>query len=90
MTQKWVSTFGDPFDQYNDYRRTGYPVLADPNGPSPEYQLDNGDAWPLNDSETTLTRPYQVSLFWPQAELNVNENAPAQKDATTYKIFWDN
>ncbi|MEQ8217287.1 MAG: SusD/RagB family nutrient-binding outer membrane lipoprotein [Arenibacter sp.] len=90
MTQKWVSTFGDPYDQYNDYRRTGYPVLANPVGPSPEYQLDNGDAWPLIDSETTLTRPFQVSLFWPQAELNVNENAPAQKDATTYKIFWDN
>ena len=90
MTQKWVSTFGDPFDQYNDYRRTGYPILANPVGPSPEYQLDNGDAWPLIDSETTLTRPYQVSIFWPQAELNVNENAPAQKDATTYKIFWDN
>lgn len=90
MTQKWVSTFGDPFDQYNDYRRTGYPVLADPNGPSPEYQLDNGDDWPLDDSETTSNRPYQVSIFWPQAELNVNENAPAQKDATSYKIFWDN
>jgi len=90
MTQKWVSTFGDPYDQYNDYRRTGYPILANPNSTSKEYQLDNGDAWPLIDSETTLTRPYQVSLFWPQAELNVNENAPAQKDATTYKIFWDN
>lgn len=90
MTQKWVSTFGDPFDQYNDYRRTGYPVLADPNGPSPEYQLDNEDDWPLVDSETTLTRSYQISLFWPQAELNVNQNAPSQKDATTYAIFWDN
>ncbi|PIF00763.1 MAG: SusD/RagB family nutrient-binding outer membrane lipoprotein [Maribacter sp.] len=90
MTQKWVSTFGDPFDQYNDYRRTGFPILADPLGTSPEYQLDNGDEWPLVDSETTLTRPYQVSLFWPQAELNVNENAPDQKDATSYKIFWDN
>lgn len=90
MTQKWVATFGDPFDQYNDYRRTGFPVLADPNGPSPEYQLDNGDAWPLNDAETTSIRPFQVSLFWPQAELNVNENAPEQKDATSYKIFWDN
>ncbi|PXX25235.1 SusD/RagB family nutrient-binding outer membrane lipoprotein [Arenibacter sp. ARW7G5Y1] len=90
MTQKWVSTFGDPFDQYNDYRRTGFPVLANPVGPSPEYQLDNGDDWPLLDSETTLSRPFQLSLFWPQAELNVNENAPTQKDATTYKIFWDN
>lgn len=92
ITQKWVATFGDPFDQYNDYRRTGYPVLANPNGPSPEYQLNNGPGYPypLIDSETTLTRPYQVSLFWPQAELDVNRNAPAQKDATSYKIFWDN
>ncbi|WP_111309263.1 SusD/RagB family nutrient-binding outer membrane lipoprotein [Confluentibacter sediminis] len=90
MTQKWVSTFGDPYDQYNDYRRTGYPVLANPVGPSPEYQLDNEDAWPLDDSETILTRPFQLSLFWPLSELNVNKNAPAQKDATTYKIFWDN
>lgn len=89
MTQKWVATFGDPFDQYNDYRRTGYPVLADPNGPSPEYQLNNGDAWPLKDSETVLNRDYQISLFWPQAELNVNPKAPAQKNATTYSIFWD-
>jgi len=64
--------------------------LANPNSTTKEYQLDNGDDWPLLDSETTLTRPFQVSLFWPQAELNVNENAPAQKDATTYKIFWDN
>jgi Starch-binding associating with outer membrane len=90
MTQKWVSTFGDPLDQYNDYRRTGYPVLANPNGPSPEYQLDNEDAWPLLDSETVLNRPYSLSIFWPLPELDVNKNAPAQKDVTTYKIFWDN
>lgn len=90
MTQKWVSTFGDPYDQYNDYRRTGYPILADPNSASKEYQLDNGDAWPLIDSETTLTSPYQTSIFWPLPELDVNKNAPTQKDATTYKIFWDN
>ena len=53
MTQKWVATFGDPMDQYNDYRRTGYPILANPiGGPSPEYQLDNMDGFPLNDSQT--------------------------------------
>jgi hypothetical protein len=90
MTQKWVSTFGDPYDQYNDYRRTGYPVLANPNSASKEYQLDNEDAWPLLDSETTLTRPFQVSIFWPLTELDVNKNAPSQKDATAYKVFWDN
>ncbi|GAA4270850.1 SusD/RagB family nutrient-binding outer membrane lipoprotein [Aquimarina gracilis] len=91
MTQKWVATFGDPMDQYNDYRRTGYPVLADPNGPSPEYQLDNGDGFPLIDNLTVLNNDFQVSFFWPQRELNLNQNAPpSQKDPTTYKIFWDN
>ncbi|PKH67593.1 SusD/RagB family nutrient-binding outer membrane lipoprotein [Flavobacterium sp. ALD4] len=89
MTQKWVGTCGDPMDQYTDYRRTGFPILANPLGASPEYQLNNGDAWPLIDSQTIQNNTYQVSLFWPQNELNSNLNAPAQKDATTYKIFWD-
>ncbi len=90
MTQKWVATFGDPMDQYNDYRRTGYPVLADPNGASPEYQLDNADGWPLLDNLTVLNNDFQESFFWPQPELNLNQNAPGQKNPTTYKIFWDN
>lgn len=90
MTQKWIATFGDPIDQYTDYRRTGYPILANPNSTTPEYQLNNGDSFPLNDSQTNLTGSYQQSLFWPQSELNGNENAPSQKQATTYKIFWAN
>lgn len=91
MTQKWVATFGDSLDQYADFRRTGYPVLADPAGSqSPEYQLDNGDGFPLNDSETVLDNPYQISIFWPDTELNLNQNAPEQKNPGTYNIFWDN
>lgn len=90
MTQKWVATFGDPADQYNDYRRTGFPVLANPNSSLKEYQLDNGDDYPLLDSETSLTNDFQLSLFWPQSELNVNKNAPPQKTPSIYKIFWDN
>lgn len=90
MTQKWVATFGDPMDQYTDYRRTGYPVLANPLGASPEYQLDNGDGFPLIDSQTVQNNPFQVSFYWPQSELNSNSNAPAQKNPATYKIFWDN
>ena len=85
-----MGTFGDSFDQFNDYRRTGYPVLADPNGPSPEYQLNNNDGFPLLDSQTTLTNPVQLSFFWPQREINLNQNAPAQKDPASYAIFWDN
>lgn len=90
MTQKWVATFGDPMDQYNDYRRTGYPVLADPNGPSPEYQLDNADGFPLDDGVTVLNSGYQQSIFWPQSEINSNQNAPDQKNPITYTVFWAN
>ena len=90
MTQKWIGTFGDPMDQYTDYRRTGYPVLANPLGTSPEYQLDNADGFPLQDFQTVQNNPFQVSFYWPQSELNANANAPAQKNTATYKIFWDN
>ncbi|WP_262420209.1 SusD/RagB family nutrient-binding outer membrane lipoprotein [Flagellimonas meishanensis] len=91
MTQKWVATFGDSLDQYADYRRTGYPILAEPLGAqSPEYQLDNGDGFLLNDAETVQDNPYQISIFWPDTELNLNQNAPDQKNPATYNIFWDN
>ena len=89
ITQKWVATFGDPADQYNDYRRTGFPVLANPLGASPEYQIDNGDGFPIIDSQTVQNNPFQLSLYWPQGELNSNQNAPAQKTPGTYNIFWD-
>lgn len=88
MTQKWVATYGDSMDQYNDYRRTGYPVLADPKSTTKEYQLDNGNGFPIIDSQTVLNNPFQQSFFWPQDELNANQNAPAQKNPGTYKIFW--
>ena len=34
MTQKWLSSVGNAVDQYTDYRRTGYPVLALVNNPA--------------------------------------------------------
>jgi len=64
--------------------------LADPNGSSPEYQLDNADGWPLNDGLTVLNNNFQHTFFWPQPEINLNQNAPDQKDPTSYKVFWDN
>jgi hypothetical protein len=30
MTQKWVGTIGDPNGPHTDYRRTGFPILANP------------------------------------------------------------
>lgn len=90
MTQKWVGTFGDPADQYTDYRRTGYPILANPKSTTPEYQLNNNDGFPLDDSQTVLNNNFQLSFYWPQNELSNNANAPEQKNPTTYKIFWAN
>lgn len=89
ITQKWIATFGDSMDQYTDYRRTGYPVLADPRGDDQEYQLDMG-AFPLDPGVTVLNNEFQNSIFWPQPELNLNQNAPPQKNPNTYTIFWDN
>lgn len=89
MTQKWVGTFGDPMDQYTDYRRTGFPVLANPLSTTKEYQLNNGDSFPLIDSQTVQNNPFQLSIYWPQTELNTNASSPAQKNPTTYTIFWD-
>lgn len=90
MTQKWVATYGDPMDQYTDYRRTGYPVLANPLSTTKEYQLNNGDAFPIKDFQTVQNNPFQLSFYWPLSELNVNLNAPPQKNPSTYKIFWSN
>jgi hypothetical protein len=30
MTEKWIANFGNGLESYNDYRRTGYPVIPDP------------------------------------------------------------
>jgi hypothetical protein len=75
MTQKWIASFGYGIDAYNDYRRTGYPILHDGN-------TDN-----LN--ITVKTRDYPLSFPWVTANLQINPNAPSQKDVTKYRVFWD-
>jgi hypothetical protein len=75
MTQKWLSNFGAPVDAYTDYRRTGFPVIHDPN--------TDGNA------NTQRLRNYVRSFPWSQNELTLNPNAPDQKDPATYRVFWD-
>ena len=97
MTEKWIQSFGFSCDQYTDYRRTGYPVLFDPNNPvqAPSGQVQppvNGDPstpGPQAKVRVVLGRKYPLSLPWPSDELNVNPNAPAQKTPDTYPVFWD-
>jgi hypothetical protein len=96
MTQKWISGFGNGVDAYTDYRRTRFPIIFDPNDPvmAPNHFVQppiNGD--PVNPGaqkpvpvQTSL--PYPLSIPWPTVELDVNGNAPAQKNPSTYKPFW--
>ena len=96
MTQKWLSSVGSAVDQYTDIRRTGYPVVFDPSNPSmaPNGRVQppiNGD--PVNPGNqksvpVQLSRTFALSLPWFQTELESNPNAPAQKNPSTYKVFW--
>ncbi|MGK7396719.1 MAG: SusD/RagB family nutrient-binding outer membrane lipoprotein [Candidatus Cyclobacteriaceae bacterium M3_2C_046] len=76
MTQKWIASFGYSIDQYNDYRRTGYPVLYNP----------DTDNIPFTNSEG----PFPMSLPYSQREIELNSNNIQQKnDLTQFKVFWD-
>ena len=97
ITEKWISSFGYSVDQYNDYRRTGYPVLFDPR--NPEMAPGGMVQPPINGNPdfpgaqaavpVQLSRDYPRSLPWPTDELNVNPSAPSQKAPSTFKVFWD-
>lgn len=95
MTEKWISSFGSAVDQYTDYRRTGYPILFNPNdatmAPGGIVQPPiHGD--PEEDPQpevlVQLTRSYPLSLPWDQTEIESNPNAPDQKNPSDYKVFW--
>jgi len=82
LTQKWLASFGNAVDAYSDYRRTGFPLLFDPNN-------YNGADPATYQATTTAGRAYPVSLPWEQNDLDINPNAPAQKNPTSDKVFWD-
>lgn len=75
MTQKWIANFGYGLDSYNDYRRTGYPLLHD------------GNTDDLN--VTARSREFPLAYPWVNDNLDVNPNAPAQKNVSEYRVFWD-
>lgn len=76
MTEKWKANFGSAISCYNDVRRTGLPLLHDPDTDALGFTSSQGFTYP-------------TAFPWPQDELNANLNAPAQKNIYNYKIFWD-
>jgi len=75
LTEKWIASFGFSLDSYTDYRRTGYPIMFDP----------NTDGNPF----TILGRSYPVSIPYFVDDLQINPNAAPQRNPGTDKIFWD-
>lgn len=91
MTQKWLSSIGSWTEQYNDYRRTGYPVLFNPAdfGGQVTPPADGNGGESLPSVRVTSGVPFPNSLPYVQSELNLNKNAPAQKsDLSAAKVFW--
>ena len=75
LTEKWIASFGFSLDIYTDYRRTGYPIMFDP----------NTDGNPF----TILNRAYPVSIPYFVDDLQINPNAAPQRNPGTDKVFWD-
>ena len=75
LTEKWIGSFGASIDSYTDYRRTGFPIMFDPN-------TDNNPF-------TILNRAYPVSIPYFTDDLQINPNAGSQRDPGTDKVFWD-
>ncbi|MGI8582472.1 MAG: SusD/RagB family nutrient-binding outer membrane lipoprotein, partial [Chitinophagaceae bacterium] len=96
MTEKWLSSVGSNVDQYNDYRRTGYPILFDPKDPAmapggfvqPPVN-GNPDKVPQSKVQVARSNEFPLSLPWPQSEIELNSNAPKQKPTPiVFKVFW--
>lgn len=75
LTEKWIASFGSSVDAYTDYRRTGYPKMFDP-------ATDNNPF-------TILNRNYPVSLPYFTDDLQIDPNAPPQRNPGSDKVFWD-
>ncbi|WP_161964123.1 SusD/RagB family nutrient-binding outer membrane lipoprotein [Chitinophaga flava] len=96
ITQKWIQAFGFSGDLYSDYRRTGFPILFNPNDPT---MAPGGFVQPPIFGNPTLPPPqakvpvalgrkYPLSLPWPVVEMQVNPNAPPQKQPDITPPFW--
>ena len=75
LTQKWIAEFGYGVETYNDIRRTGFAKIF----------LPEEDTNPF----TSQTRLYPVSLPYNTNDLQINPNAPEQRNSGMDRVFWD-
>ncbi|MDR2926939.1 MAG: SusD/RagB family nutrient-binding outer membrane lipoprotein [Cytophagaceae bacterium] len=92
MTQKWIHNVLNPIDSYNDYRRTGYPTLFDPqktqdpgSGVNPTVTDRSPARVPLQNFAS-----YPRSLYYPtSSETTLNPNVKQKTNLSTPFVFWD-
>jgi hypothetical protein len=88
MTEKWINQFGCNVDTWTDYRRTKYPIIFNPLDAvqAPGGQVISPDGFVI---PVTLTNAVPWTVVWPTSDMSINPNAPAQKDPSTFKVFYD-
>ena len=75
LTEKWIANFGMGVEAFNDHRRTGYPEIYDPN--------TDGNPQTLRTASFTVSFPYKTD------DLEINPNAPNQRNIFQDRVFWD-
>ena len=75
LTEKWIANFGMGLEAFNDHRRTGFPEIYDPN-------TDGND-------QTLRTASFAVSFPYKTDDLEINPNAPNQRNVFQDRVFWD-
>ena len=92
MTQKWIANYFNPIDSYNDYRRTGYPIMFDPAKTTIPGSGVNPTVAERSPAEVPLMefRSYPRSLYYPiNTETELNSNLTQKTDVSTPFVFWD-
>jgi hypothetical protein len=85
ITEKWLNRIENPVDSYNDYRRTGYPVLFSPApaGTTTSVLTPEPKTIPVSNE-----KKYPLSFPFSLGEISLNSSAPPQKVPESFKIFW--
>lgn len=78
ITQKYIALFMENSEPYNDWRRTGYPIITE----------DDWKACLTSGSASHYTAPNRFPYCATVLERNVN--TPLNVDVWTAKVWWDN
>lgn len=81
ITQKYIAlNILGSNEAWNEFRRTAYPTISG---------TDPVTTFVSESSASPRADKLPIRLIYPQAEINLNTNAPQIKDAFSSPIFWD-